>query len=168
MNDATSAPDSDEALLARLVGEMDTHGSAVIDDYVRRYPHLAAQIRDLVRMRDAVSDARQEAAPSMPARLGEFRMVRQVACGGMGEVWEAVQERLNGRRVAVKVIRRGRVSPGARERFLREQAVLARLHQTHIVSIHTAGEEGRLQYLTEPRPHLPTPHPAPAAILRRA
>jgi serine/threonine protein kinase/WD40 repeat protein len=67
----------------------------------------------------------------------------------MGEIYEAVQEHLQ-RRVAVKVIRRGRVSPEARDRFLREQRVLARLHQTHIVPIHVAGEEGRLQYFVMP------------------
>ena len=50
----------------------------------------------------------------------------------------------------MKIIRRGKVSPQTQERFLREQRVLARLHQTHIVAIHTAGEEGRLQYFAMP------------------
>jgi serine/threonine protein kinase/WD40 repeat protein len=133
-----------------MVKDLAQQGSAVLDDYLRQYPDLAGQIRELVRLQDAIWDARAEEAPSVPARLGEFRMVRSVARGGMGDVWEAVQERLNNRRVAVKVIRRGRVSPAARERFLREQTVLATLHQTHIVSIHTAGEEGRLQYFAMP------------------
>lgn len=71
-------------------------------------------------------------------QLGDFRIRREIAHGGMGEIYEAVQERLH-RRVALKIIRRGQVSPEARARFLREQQVLARLHQTHIVPIHTAG-----------------------------
>src|SRR5207248_2604669 len=50
------------------------------------------------------------------------------------------------RSVAVKVVRGGRVSPDARDRFESEQRVLARLHQTHIVPIHAAGEEGGVQF----------------------
>jgi len=37
-----------------------------------------------------------------------------------------------------------------RARFLREQTVLASLHQTHIVPIHTAGQSGDLQYFVMP------------------
>lgn len=67
----------------------------------------------------------------------------------MGVIYEAVQEPL-GRRVAVKVIRRKQISPTARERFLREQKVLARLHQSHIVPIFAAGSEGSRQYFAMP------------------
>src|SRR5262249_50599927 len=85
----------------------------------------------------------------LPARLGEYRIRRLVARGGMGEVYEAEEERL-GRRVAVKVMRRGRVSPLNALRFLREQKVLARLHQTHIVPILAAGESGAWRYFAMP------------------
>src|SRR5205823_12626631 len=77
--------------------------------------------------------------------LGPFRIVRFVAHGGMGEVYEAVQDILD-RRVALKVLRNGFVNPTTRARFLREQQVLAKLHQTNIVPVHHAGEEGDLQY----------------------
>ena len=89
----------------------------------------------------------REAAP--PPRLGDFRIVRRLARGGMGEVYEARQEPLE-RRVAVKVMRRDRLSPDGQARFLREQKILARLHQTHIVPIHTAGEEGPWRYFVMP------------------
>ena len=49
-----------------------------------------------------------------------------------------------------KTIRGDRLSPQKRERFLREQTVLAALHQTHIVPIHTAGQAGDLQYFAMP------------------
>src|SRR5437764_14951658 len=78
--------------------------------------------------------------------LGDFRIKRFVAEGGMGEIYEAEQVCLSRRRVALKVIRRGRVSPDARARFLREQGVLAKLHQTNIVPVFAAGERGDLQY----------------------
>ena len=83
-----------------------------------------------------------------PAQLGEFQIVRRLGIS-MGEVFEAWQPSLK-RRVAIKTIRRGRISPQARERFLREQQVLAGLHQTHIVPIHAAGEEAGLQYFVMP------------------
>ncbi len=80
-------------------------------------------------------------------RLGDFRIVRQIAQGGMGAIYEAVQEPFE-RRVAVKTIRgdRRHLSAGARDRFFREQEVLARLHHTHIVPIHAGGQDGDLEY----------------------
>jgi eukaryotic-like serine/threonine-protein kinase len=89
-----------------------------------------------------------ESEPCLPGRLGDFRILREIG-GGPGLVYEAIQEPL-GRRVAVKVIRHGRRSPAQRERFLREQLVLARLHQTHIVPIFAAGEHGPIQYYAMP------------------
>src|SRR5713226_5401564 len=67
----------------------------------------------------------------------------------MGDIYDAYDERLQ-RRVAVKVIRQGKISPDSRVRFLREQTVLAQLHQSHIVPIYAAGEEGDLQYFAMP------------------
>ncbi len=140
-----SLSDPDAEILGRLIGDLESHGQDAVHDYVREYPHLEARIRELVRMQATLDASRPEDHDLVPSKLGEFRLVRLIARGGMGEVYEAIQERLD-RRVAVKIIRRGRISPQARERFLREQAVLARLHQTHIVPIHTTGEEGPLQY----------------------
>ncbi len=149
MNTSSSHPDAHEAILAQFVDELDRRGSQAIDDYLRRYPDLAGRIHDLVQTRKAVQQTRPEPDPGTPERLGEFRILREIGHGGMGRIYEAVQERLN-RRVALKVIRHGRVLPEARGRFLREQAILARLHQTNIVAIHTAGEEGPLQYFAMP------------------
>src|SRR5207245_1792537 len=47
-------------------------------------------------------------------------------------------------------IRHGHISNDARDRFLREQTVLAQLHQSHIVPIYAAGEQGDLQYFAMP------------------
>jgi hypothetical protein len=149
VSDSSSNHDPDDQVLAAFVADLQKRGSTAVNEYVGRYPHLARQIHDLVGTHDAIEDSRADAAPAVPERLGDCRIVRRLAGGGMGEIYEAVDEHL-GRRVAVKVIRRGRVSPHARERFLREQQVLAQLHQTHIVPIYFAGGQGRLQYFVMP------------------
>src|SRR5262245_26383678 len=80
-------------------------------DYEARYPEHADRIRKLlptVAMMEQLKRAPQRAragqpAPSAPQWLGEFRVLRELGRGGMGVVYEAVQESL-GRHVAVKVI----------------------------------------------------------------
>jgi serine/threonine protein kinase len=65
--------------------------------------------------------------------LGEYRIVRQVGEGGMGKVFEA-EERLTGRRVALKVLRPelARSEPG-RRLFENEMAILAGLDHPNVV-----------------------------------
>ncbi|GAA0317606.1 hypothetical protein GCM10010302_65850 [Streptomyces polychromogenes] len=76
---------------------------------------------------------------------GRYRLLRPVGEGGMGQVWEARDEKL-GRAVAVKVISllAGGGSRGdeARARFLREARITARLQHPNIVTIHDLGETG--------------------------
>jgi serine/threonine protein kinase len=65
--------------------------------------------------------------------IGDYRLVRLLGEGGMGKVYEA-EERLSGRRVAVKVLRPelARLS-SARRLFTNEMAVLAKLDHPNIV-----------------------------------
>jgi serine/threonine protein kinase len=150
MNEPLSTPDAEDAILGQFVRELESTADreALVRRYAEQYPALAGEFQPLAALNRMMQQPQAE-APALPPRLGEFRILRKIAQGGMGEVYEAEQERLR-RRVAVKVIRHGRISGQARARFLREQMVLARLHQTHIVPIHTAGEEGPLQYFAMP------------------
>jgi serine/threonine protein kinase len=77
-------------------------------------------------------------------KLGEYEILREVGRGGMGVVYEALDTRLGGRRVALKVIlntSRGRHSS---ERFRREANSAARLVNPGIVQVFNFGEvEGK-------------------------
>jgi eukaryotic-like serine/threonine-protein kinase len=125
-----------------------------ISDYERRYPEHAERIRELLptvalmeqlkraTIRDQ-SGAPRASAP--PDRLGEFRVVRELGRGGMGVVYEAVQESL-GRHVALKVIHNIHLSAKRLERFQREARAVAQLHHTHIVPIFGVGEQDGVPY----------------------
>src|SRR5512135_1207746 len=67
-------------------------------------------------------------------------LLRVLASGGMGEVYQARHQRLGMLR-AIKVIRDDqRADPAAAERFTREAQVLSRLQHNAIVSIVEFGE----------------------------
>ena len=85
--------------------------------------------------------------PTDPIRVGEFRILRQVGRGGMGVVYEAVQESL-GRHVALKLLpAEAIIDPKRLERFRREARAAARLHHTNIVPVFGVGEaEGKHYY----------------------
>ncbi|UCE58766.1 MAG: serine/threonine protein kinase [Phycisphaerales bacterium] len=73
-----------------------------------------------------------------PERIGQFQIQRVIASGGMGTVYEALQE--NPRRtVAVKVMRHGVASRSAMRRFEYESQVLARLQHAGIAQVFEAG-----------------------------
>ena len=127
-----------------------------LTEYVERYPHLAADIRELfpamVEIEQVKEDrqdaAGQEAAPPALAlqQLGDFRILREVGQGGMGIVYEAEQVSL-GRHVALKVLPRNRLLDSrAKQRFEREAKAAAKLHHTNIVPVFGVGEQDGLPY----------------------
>jgi serine/threonine protein kinase/WD40 repeat protein/tetratricopeptide (TPR) repeat protein len=144
-----------EAFLARFRrGERPS-----LTEYTENHPELAEHIRDLfpalVVMEEFGSVEGPPAGPSAEIiscrgasreRLGDYRILRQVGRGGMGIVYEAVQESL-GRHVALKVLSsHGALSPTNRERFRREARASARLHHTNIVPVHGVGEHEGVPY----------------------
>ena len=85
---------------------------------------------------------------AMPQRLGDYLLLRRVGSGGMGIVYEAIQESL-GRHVALKTLPFHHLGDATRlERFRREARAAARLHHTHIVPVYGIGEHDGLHYYT--------------------
>ncbi len=147
-----------------------------VTEYAERYPHVAAEIQELfpalllmkqfgqtqrsARNGEAENSANRQgstdlksgseaALPSssqVPTQLGDYRIVREVGRGGMGVVYEAVQESL-GRQVAIKLLPiSGLLSPGSVERFQREAKSAAKLHHSNIVPVFDVGEQQGLHY----------------------
>lgn len=69
-----------------------------------------------------------------------YRLTRRIAVGGMGEVWEAADDRLD-RRVAVKVLKAELSGdPEFLHRFRVEARMTASLNHPGIASVHDYGE----------------------------
>jgi serine/threonine protein kinase/tetratricopeptide (TPR) repeat protein len=144
-----------ESFLARFrAGERPS-----LTEIIAAHPELGDQIRSLfpalVEMEQAgsaIGPATGSAAPGpLPGTarleaLGDFRIIREVGRGGMGVVYEAIQESL-GRHVALKVFAPwARADPKLIERFQREARAAARLHHTNIVPVFGVGAHGAHRY----------------------
>lgn len=82
--------------------------------------------------------------------LGDYKLVRRVARGGMGEIYEAVQIKLD-RKVAVKIISEDlAANPAFMLRFEREAKAAAALNHPNVVQIYDFGQvEGRPFFVME-------------------
>src|SRR5262249_28839952 len=130
-----------------------------VEEFARRYPEHADQIRDMLpalvlmekakSANDASGEGGKAAVPAaaVPLRqLGDYQILREVGRGGMGVVYEAQQLSL-GRHVAIKVLPpHALLDPRQLGRFQREARSAARLHHTNIVPVFGVGEQDGLHY----------------------
>jgi len=117
-------------------------------------PIVAAEVRDLLAHHSTVDtgilatppvsrpafageDTQNEGEGKMPSHVGPFRIVRIIASGGMGTVYEAEQDRPR-RTVALKVMSWGTASESTRRRFEFEAEALARLRHQGIAQLYAA------------------------------
>jgi serine/threonine protein kinase len=77
---------------------------------------------------------------SVPQKIRQFKIVERIGEGAMGEVFKARDLHL-GRFVALKALKRGLMTPSARERFFREARVASALNHPNIVTIFDAFTE---------------------------
>jgi TolB-like protein/Tfp pilus assembly protein PilF len=80
------------------------------------------------------------------ARLGPYQVLAPLGAGGMGEVYRALDTRLD-REVAVKVLPESMAEdPSALSRFEREAKALAALSHPNVLTILDIGREGAVAY----------------------
>ena len=80
--------------------------------------------------------------------LGRYVVRSLLGTGGMGEVYEAHDSRLN-RSIALKVVRRDVASDILRrQRLEREASAVATINHPHIVTLHSIEEDGDVLFLT--------------------
>src|SRR4029453_16873215 len=72
-------------------------------------------------------------------QIGAYQVVAAIGAGGMGEVYRALDSRLN-REVALKVIRQPLTDAEHLGRFRREAQVLAALNHPHVAGIYELDE----------------------------
>ncbi len=145
-------------LLAEEFLESTRRGTpADIESYCATYPHLADRIRavfpTLLAVEQCVAPSTSQAqaiedvtSSPIPSRIGDFQIIREIGRGGMGIVYEAVQQSL-GRRVALKVLPVGAsISSHNLQRFRRESRAAAKLHHSNIVPVFGVGEHEGMNY----------------------
>jgi serine/threonine protein kinase/WD40 repeat protein len=158
---ATRGTTPDHSPLDRLAEEfLERHRRGerpAVDEYVARSPEWADEIREVfpaLMMMEQFKPTPDDLTGSLAGpsartvqRLGDYRILREVGRGGMGVVYEAVQESL-GRHVALKVLPgHVRMDTSLLERFRLEARSAARLHHTNIVPVFDIGEhEGVYHY----------------------
>lgn len=80
-------------------------------------------------------------------RLGPYEVLSALAAGGMGEVYDALDTRLN-RRVALKVLpREWAANPERLQRFEQEARSASALNHPNIVTVYDTGHEGPVHYI---------------------
>jgi len=78
------------------------------------------------------------------ARLGPYEIGRPLGSGGMGEVYQARDTRLD-RTVAIKILRDP--DPTRQSRLTREAKAIGALSHPHICALHDIGHDAGVDYL---------------------
>src|SRR6056297_91107 len=74
-----------------------------------------------------------------PCKIDEFHVVKEIASGGMGSVYEAFHPDFPGRKLAIKTIRPDLQHPKFFKRFREEQDCLAAVAHPHVVKLQETG-----------------------------
>jgi WD40 repeat protein/serine/threonine protein kinase len=156
MSDSAADRDPIEMLADSFLARFRRGERPSVEEYAAKHPELADEIRELLpalvmlEQEKSVAGAADPTGTSpgqdtagaspTPRQLGDFLILREIGRGGMGVVFESVQQSL-GRHVALKVLPRQSLSGSSQlERFRLEARAAAGLHHTNIVPVFGVGE----------------------------
>ena len=121
-------------------------------------PGLVSEVRSLL-MHAAIDDSflekpeypKNRRPAAHPGAIGDYRIVRLLGSGGMGEVYLAEQSEPIRRKVALKLIKRGVDTEQVLRRFDAERQALALMDHPTIARVYDAGasQEGRPFFVME-------------------
>jgi serine/threonine protein kinase/WD40 repeat protein len=143
-----------DELAESFVGRLRRGERPSIQEYVDRFPELAAGIRELfptlAMLEQAGGDEGRSVsapfAPPIPRQLGEYQVIRELGRGGMGVVYEAEHATMR-RRVALKILPAATALDATHlRRFHHEARAAGRLHHTNIVPVFEVGLDQGLHY----------------------
>jgi hypothetical protein len=155
--DPPAARDSVESLVEEFF-ELRRRGETPdAEAFARRAPGRDVEFLELVAALDVLERAAATVGRTpleVSGRLGRFRLVRLVGRGGMGSVYEAIDEDVadeRARHVALKVLPLHASLDGREvDRFRREAQAVARLVHPHIVPVLGFGEHQGSHWLAMP------------------
>ena len=73
---------------------------------------------------------------NLPRQFGDYRIIAEIAVGGMGRIFKAFDEQMN-RSVAIKSLHHNKFNNKHLRRFYREIKLAAAMNHPHIVKIYT-------------------------------
>ncbi len=132
--DTISDPDclDEPTVLVYLAGTLDEADRLVAEAHIDGCGSCLALVAALGRGRASETSSGRE------LRAERYEVRREIASGGMGQVFEAYDGVL-GRNVALKCVRPGSENRAAARRFQREMALTARLQHPSIIPVYDAG-----------------------------
>jgi eukaryotic-like serine/threonine-protein kinase len=81
-------------------------------------------------------------------RISRYQIIRKIATGGMGEVYEALDPQLD-RKIALKVLPPEIArDPGRLQRFLREAKTASSLNHPAVIQIHEIAQDGDAYFIS--------------------
>jgi len=139
------------ALLETYLTDLEQGAAPDRQAFLAQHPQHAAALESYLPWIELLYQAKPRdvdatANPPMPARLGDFRIVREIGRGGMGVVYEAEQISLK-RRVALKVLPfASLLDERPLARFKNEAQAAAQLYHPHIVPVFAVGCERGMHF----------------------
>jgi eukaryotic-like serine/threonine-protein kinase len=112
-------------------------------NYRTRFPEFAAQIEEARLKQRGVPGP---VDPEIPMRVGHFELIDSIGEGTNGQVWKAIDPRLQ-RTVAIKFPHARNLTDRELDRFLREGRAAAKLNHPGIVPVYEVGREGDSVYI---------------------